>query len=385
MAWTEENAGLAGVAFLSGVLLCSLALTFYWLARAWADPLPSAVLLVTGLIALGPFISLRPQLLSFILVAITTHFWLKAPAAKGLPWLLVPMTWVWAMCHGMWPIGVVIGFAAVVGWTIDDWPGTRGCLKRLSIPVVTAVGAALTPVGPELYRAVLVVGARSDYFAEWQPTDFTSATNLTAALMLAVVGVLLVRRGSQDWLVIVLTLLAVGSALYSTRTVPVAVAMIVPLAAKQLQLVIGSRSPASRAEKVTTGAFFTVALAALAAVVPHSADQPPGQPVWVDQELAALPKGTPVLNDWAWGGYLMWRYPQVDLVMHGYGDTFTLPELERNRDILELAPDWDDAVQDLEVDYAVLDPDSSLAYALEQHAGWTVINRSEEVELLRAP
>ncbi len=47
-----------------------------------------------------------------------------------------------------------------------------------------------------------------------------------------------------------------------------------------------------------------------------------------------MPPGTKVLNDWALGGYLMWRYPQLDLVMHGYGDTFTTAELTRNNDLL---------------------------------------------------
>lgn len=385
MAWTEDTAGLAGVAFLSGIQLCGLALTLYWLARARADPLPSAVLLVISLIALGPFISMRPQVLSFILIALTTHFWLKAPTVGRPPWILVPLTWAWAMSHGMWPIGIVIGLAAVLGWSMDDWPGPAGLLRRLSVPLATAFAAALTPLGPELYRAVLAVGSRSDYFAEWQPADFTSPSNLTAVLMIVGLGVLLLRCGTRDWLTIALTLIAVGSALYSSRTVPVAVAMIVPLVATQVQLLIGSRSPASRAEGIATGAFVAVALAGLAVATPQTAANPPAQPAWVDKEVGSLPAGTAILNDWGWGGYLMWRYPQLDLVMHGYGDTFTLAELERNRDILDLAPGWDDAVDDLDVSYALLNPDSPLAYALERSLGWRVVRHSRDVALLEAP
>ena len=46
-------------------------------------------------------------------------------------------------------------------------------------------------------------------------------------------------------------------------------------------------------------------------------------PRWADPALGTLPTGTKVLDDWNLGGYLMWRYPRLDLVMHGYGDTFT--------------------------------------------------------------
>ena len=54
-----------------------------------------------------------------------------------------------------------------------------------------------------------------------------------------------------------------------------------------------------------------------------------------------------MLNDWSLGGYLMWRYPQLDLVMHGYGDTFTTAELTRNNDLLLVAPGWEDDVRAL--------------------------------------
>ena len=37
-----------------------------------------------------------------------------------------------------------------------------------------------------------------------------------------------------------------------------------------------------------------------------------------------------MLNDWGEGGYLMWRFPELDFVMNGYGDIYTDDELARN-------------------------------------------------------
>jgi hypothetical protein len=80
----------------------------------------------------------------------------------------------------------------------------------------------------------------------------------------------------------------------------------------------------------------------------------------------------------------MWRYPQLDLLMHGYGDTFTTAELQRNTDIAALAPGWDDDLRATGCTIAVLRP-TALAYALEHQEHWTVLHRSPAIVELQAP
>jgi hypothetical protein len=92
-----------------------------------------------------------------------------------------------------------------------------------------------------------------------------------------------------------------------------------------------------------------------------------------------------VVDDWGWGGYLMWRYPQLDLLMHGYGDTFTAGELQRNSDIEALAPDWDNELKATGCTIAVLRPTSALIYALRHQEHWAVVHESATIVELRAP
>ena len=92
-----------------------------------------------------------------------------------------------------------------------------------------------------------------------------------------------------------------------------------------------------------------------------------------------------MLNDWNTGAYFLWRHPQLSLVMHGYGDVFTEDELERNSDILRLEPRWDDEVDELDADLALVDPDTSLGYAMTDDLGWTVIEADDEFALLSPP
>ena len=119
MAQTEDWFGLAGVAWLSGLLFLSLALVVYWACRRQAEPVVAALLVVLTLIACTSGMSMRPQLVSYVLVVVTTAAWLRARDTGRAPWLLVPVTWVWTMCHGMWPVGIVIGVVAVLGLALD--------------------------------------------------------------------------------------------------------------------------------------------------------------------------------------------------------------------------------------------------------------------------
>jgi hypothetical protein len=165
----------------------------------------------------------------------------------------------------------------------------------------------------------------------------------------------------------------------------VAAAMLVPLAAMSLQTGIGDRTPVTRGERAFVGGGLVAALLALAVLVPSTADRPAPEPAWVEPALSALPEGTKILDESSFGGYLMWRYPQLDLMMHGYGDTYTTGELQRNVDVEALNPGWDDLVRESRVEYAVLDPNSVLAYALREQEGWTVVHGDSEVQMLAPP
>jgi hypothetical protein len=174
-------------------------------------------------------------------------------------------------------------------------------------------------------------------------------------------------------------------ALYSRRTMPVASCVVAPLAALALQPWFGSRPSVPRVERLLVLGGYLASLAALALAVPHTADRPLDTPSWLDGALGDLPAGTVVLDDQGFGGYLMWRYPQLDLVVHGYGDTYTDAELERNADIVGVRTGWIQQVRDTGAQYAVLQPGSSLAYDLRQVEHWSVVEIGDDLELLAPP
>ena len=385
MAKAEDWLGLAGIAWLSGLQNIALCVTLYLVSRRWGSRLVVASLVAAALTTAYFSLSMRPQVLSYILLVTTVGAWLRTREDARLRWWLVPLTWLWAMVHGMWPLGIGIGVLALAGTALDRALPTRTLLRGLAIPALSAAAAALTPVGPELYVQLVRVQDRARFFSEWNRPDPRSWEWVLLAGLAAVAVVLLVRRRPWRWFDAFLVGFCRLCSVWSWRTVPVAAYTLVPVVALLSARSPGSvRVPLGRTERRLVLGGAALCLAGLAVAVPFTSRQPVAQPTWLDPSMRALPAGTKVVDAWDWGGYLMWRYPHLDLLMHGYGDAFTEPELQRNTDILELSPGWQDELRATGCTVAVLRP-TALADALEQQEHWTVVHRSSTVVELRAP
>ncbi|WP_460806770.1 hypothetical protein [Nocardioides salsibiostraticola] len=380
----ENAAGLPGVAWLSGFLMAVLVLILYAAARQVADPTASSVAVILAIMASSLSLSMRPHLLSFILTVATWWIWHRAHVHGSLPWGVIPLTWVWAMLHGMWPLGLIIGLTAAVGIGLDTrtW---RRLGQHLALLVVAAGAAGLTPVGPRLYGAVLEVSGRGQYFPEWSSPEFLSFYGIAIGLMLGICILVLIKKSTPaTWFHLALLTLGGALAVYSIRTVPVAAALITPLVASSLQQLIGARTAVVWSEKAILGLGTALILALMAFTIPAGSALTPEEEDWVEAETTDLPAGTVVLNQQPRGGYLMWRYPSVDFVMNGYGDIYTTPELEGLVDLISVRPGWDEVARETGAEVALLDPNSALAYALRL-CGWRTTRSSNDLELLQAP
>jgi hypothetical protein len=386
MAQLEDWFGLAGVAWLSGLMFLTFVFTLWSVARHYANPTGAVAVTVVAVIASAPSMSMRPQVLSYVFVAITTYAWIRTREDGRARWWLVPLTWLWAMVHGMWSIGLVIGVVALLGLALDRAAPVRQWLRLAAVPLLSAVAAALTPVGPRLYSAVLEVNSRGHYFSEWQPPNFRNGNCIALLLLLGLVLLRWSRRPtSSSWTEVVLVVLGLGWALYTQRTVTVAAMMLVPFAAMATQDPMKVFYPRLRRENLAVVVGALTCLAVLAVLVPRTADEPRPEPRWNATTLADLPDGTKDINDWGQGGYLMWRFPELDFMMNGYGDLFTDSELERNYQLDAALPGWDETVRRTGADYALLAPGSRLAYNLRHTQQWTIVESAPDIELLRAP
>lgn len=383
MAWAESWGGLAAVVWLIRVLTLGLAAVLLGVARWRADPLAAAGVTVLAIVALAPALSARPQVVSYLLMAVVVHQWLRAAERGRPPWLLIPLTWLWAMCHGMWPLAIGFGVVTIAGMALDRQLGRATWWRFALVPVLSGLAAAATPIGPAIYPAVLAVTSRTSGVAEWGPPQFTEPYGL-ALLGLGSLALLHMLRRTNPWLEILMVGFALGLGLYSIRTVPIAAVILVPFAARGLQSLIGPSSPRPRWETPVVAGLVAAGatLFAISALVVPTQARP--VPAWLDDRLAALEPGTPILNQTGWDGYLMWRHPHLDPMIHAYVQTYRADELEQVHAVLRLQPEGFEHVADSGVTHALLAPENPLSHALVKD-GWTRAETSEDLVLLLAP
>jgi hypothetical protein len=384
MAWAADRWGLDSVIWATGVVVLVLVVALFATCRQLAAPLPAAMAVVLGTLAASPGFSARPQVLSYLFVVLTVAAWFATRRDGRARWWLVPLAWLWPMCHGMWPVGISISAAAVVGLALER-RFTRAQLTRMAaIPVSSAVVATLTPLWFDTYRSLVTVGSRTAYFGEWGAPDFTTPPAAVLAVMAVVVIANGMRAKPTPWMHVALTALALAWSLYSMRTTVVGALILTPLLAIALARLVPAGDRPSRRERVALAATAGVACAVLWPVVASQPDKDV-VPAWVDARLDAMAPGARLLNDWDTGSWFVYRHPDLSLVMHGYGDVFTDAEIERNHDLTNLAPGWDDQLAELDVDAALLVPDSPLGYTLERVLGWDVEQQDDDFVLLLPP
>ncbi|MCR1781687.1 hypothetical protein KVF89_03995 [Nocardioides carbamazepini] len=365
LSWVDDIAGAAGLAVLLGAVAVALTGSLYLVLRHRAGPALAAALTAVAVIGWLPSLSLRPQLLSYLFLVAVVAAWDRARRTGSAPWLLVPLAWLWATCHGMWVLGVGASAVLAVAVVLERRPFRRASLPLLAVPVAMLLAALVTPVGPRLLSAVLLVNSRAEYFHEWRAPELITVAALPVTGLLVAAVLLLVRRDGVRPYDIGLLGLGGVFAVYSQRTLPLALIVLTCVVAG------AARRTAPRISWPESAGLAALAALVLAVAPTQSVLDDPAEDVRpFTTALDALPPGSVVVTDWPIGSILLWTEPQLEIPLHGYGDVYTDAELERYDDLARLAPGWDATLARLAPDAALLPFDDPLAYALAGR-GWS--------------
>lgn len=380
MSWIDSAGGLAAIAWTYELFLLALLVSWYLTARRMADPLVAAVVTGLAFAASSGSLSARPQLGSFLLVTVLVLGLNHARETRRTPWWLVPFGWFWAMVHGMWIIGVAIAAVAMVAMVLE----ARLPRRALAVPVGMFAVATITPAGPGLVGAVLLVGNRSAYITEWASPTLASPYEVAVLALVGSALVAMTRGRPAPTYNIAMVTLAGLFAVYSIRTVPVAACLSLPFAAQYLQALVGKAARPRRREYALLAGGCGLALAITAFAVPHTSTDPPVSITAFTHQLDSLPDGAVVVTDWPDGGPLMWVEPRLDVPVQGYVDVLTDDELQSYSNLMALGPGWDHTLRTLHPAAALLPDTSALAYAL-RHDGWQVAGHQQDRYFLTAP
>ena len=101
--------GLVGIRILRVLALAILVAAVYLTARQFASQRAAGV--VTLLVTFGTSAAWgeRPQVAGLVLYAVVVLLRVRAERSQAVPWLTVPVHWVWACLHGSWIVGLSTG------------------------------------------------------------------------------------------------------------------------------------------------------------------------------------------------------------------------------------------------------------------------------------
>jgi hypothetical protein len=382
----EHFFGLPGVVWLFSAGLVLTMAVLYLVCRGQADVQAAAVASFVASLGMSATMAPRPQLVSFILLLIVTSAWLGTAKDLRPRWWLIPVSWLWACSHGMWFAGVAVGAVVVVGLILDRRIRGGIALKMVAIPVSSLLVAAMTPAGPKLLLSPLAVGGVTRYITEWAPPSIHALSPAATAVMIGVVALTWARGRQIDWAHIGLLLVATCWALLSVRTVTLAAAITAPLLAAALQsLMPDLASRLSRREIAALAGGVMACLVAVALLLPGSVAKPANVPNALNASLDRLPSHTVIFNDFALGGWLLWRHPKLEPVIDGRAEAFPKAWFEAYIKTSEVSSGWSRFLQTSNSTHALVKEHSPLATALDERLHWRSLGRDEGYVLLEAP
>lgn len=356
--------------------------------------------LALGALVLFPYVTVRPQAISWLLMAVLV--WLLLGLRPDRPWrlLAIPLLFVaWANLHGLY----VVGFGFIGLYALFTLAGLTPMAPRRWWVVAAGIGAIaasmLTPAGPEGLLYPLRYVDAGDWglanIQEWQSPDFHNVAHWPLLAML----VALIANGGRaapGWLN-VLSWVTVVMALISLRNAPVAAVVAIPVLAFGIHARLRPLRPPSpataRARRwIEIGVAIAVSIAALVILVPGDPAAASAEaverryPVAALDQLVATNPDARVLADYGWGGYVINRLYEsggrvfVDGRNDMYGDTL-LAEYSTVRNAEE---GWQEIVDRHDVEALLFPPDTTIVRGFAQDAGWCETYRDDvQVLLLR--
>lgn len=361
------------------VAAAAIALTFglltYFLLRE-LSPTLTLLMVLAAVILLAPHMLARPHVLVLPVMVIWAAALVRCMDRAGPPpyWAL-PLLVVWANLHGsgVLALGLIgpAGLEALLREKPSEWP--RVVLRWLPFTVLAVAASCLTPHGPEpLLMPLTTLGAGSalNWIAEWRPQDFGHVGGFELLLL---AGLFALSRGVT--IPVVRMLVVIGLLHFALAQIRNAdlLALLAPL---YLAAPLGRRfgGPAGDGAAVAARglrlAGIGVVIAASAVALAHEVRPPATITPQAAISEADLAKAGPVLNDYAFGGYLI--FAGIPTFIDGRSELFGGPFIDRYNRAVALIDlgDFLKLLDDYRIGATLLTPQTPAVAMLDRLPGW---------------
>jgi hypothetical protein len=393
-----ETGALAVFALVPGATILVLALLLGRLGvRTWAQ----APILGLAALVISPYATLRPQALSWFLLAVTVALLATVrPDSRRRLLLLFPLFVAWANIHGLYIVGIGVVGAHGLFTLLGRMPLAGYRQWAVAAVALAVIGAMLTPAGPLGVLYPLRYGQEWGLanIQEWQSPDFHSPAHWPL-LALIVALILNGGRAAPGWLQLV-AYVGTVMALVALRNSPVAAVLAAPTLALGLEDRLrewrGAHRPAvpkmARARRVMEGlAALVVVTGALVIFLPPGITTSPaeqqlnaGYPVEAVDLLAESQPTARVVPEYGWGGYVIYRLYEGGgrVFIDGRNDMYAEQILD-DYTTISLADDgWEDLLDQYGADALLFPPTKPITKGIAEAAGWCEAYRDDDSVLL---
>ncbi len=397
IASTYRLAGWAGLVFLAAACFGATLAYLLRFLLARMEPLHALVLAFLSANMMFPSLLARPHELVWPLTAVWMGVLVNASEhRRAPPWWLLGVMLLWANMHGSYIVGIGVAVVLAIDSVLEA-KGRRWRVARRWLAFIVA-SCACVLANPQGYRLLLfpfrLLGMRSlDYIAEWRQPNLQHL-QVFSLWLVVILGLAFIGRIRLTLMRNALLLGLLFMALQHVRNVallgllaPFILAQ--PVAELWRRLPSAARAPSaldrglasfSRRASAATVSVALVAAALTAGIALHlRRPRPPeyAAPRAALDAILARRAGERILNDYGFGGYLIYR--GVPVFMDGradlYGDTF----LRRVVEALSLAPDGHlgKLLSAYRISAILLRPDWPAVQLLNRMPGWKRVYADE--------
>jgi hypothetical protein len=330
--------GWAGVvALTSAAIAFALGLLTRFLLRDLA-PAPTLLMVVAAMALLAPHSLARPHVLVLPIIVTWAAALVRSMDRQAPPpyWAL-PLLVLWANLHGSVVLALgLIGPAVLESLLTGGRDGCRRVFRRwLPFAALALAACCLTPYGAKpllMPLTTLGLGQALAWIGEWRPQDFS---HLGAFEVLLLAGIFASSRGVTLPVTRILVLLGLlHFALAQVRNADL-LAVLAPLyLAAPLARQFGRNADSDTSSFPYRLSLLTFAVMVSATALQMTRDPRPAAANTPAAAIASagLADAGPVLNDYAFGGYLI--YDDIPTFIDGRGELFGGHFIDRyNRDI----------------------------------------------------
>lgn len=398
--------GYAGlIAAFAAIITATFNLAYRRCKEVAPHPYIAGFALIVGAAATMPTWGVRPQMLSMLFASmfvLVLGDYCRNLRTKAI-WSLIPLTVLWVNMHAGFAMGLALIVLTMMSLLTDGlllpdesikktWPRIR----TLCLLLAGCIGAVcLNPSGARMYSypfETLNSSAMMQYIQEWKSPNFHEPMFQALALLFLVTFAALTLSGKRtrpgELLMLLVTALAT---LRSSRNVPFFALLAIPLLAEHSWHWVTAHPWGqwfTKPETRETGKAWVLKIVLnvlVLLIIPLTGvglriggsvrnQWPTESEVFpaaaVDFMLKEKPP-QPIYNEYAWGGYLIWRlYPEYRVNMDGRADVYGDALIEEFLAVHDGETKWREPLEKQGIRTVLVKPDVPLASLLRQDTGW---------------